>query len=202
MPACKETFRPYVEGEELDYKKFENAHPDFCCELETCSDYSVGCISDEEEIAFLLVDPGHFDEVTGVVTPDAFGELFRRDLSVIRTACSTEAEIDHTKELLIQRGRDRNPPQDRSVELVSVTSARNIRGVVLDEERALGLYDTALPEQNAHASVIARQAVISTKLNRKRIRQIFHSLMTGTIIGYGDYKLKVSGANSGVVGVT
>lgn len=192
MSACKETFRPYVDGVgEFDYDHFEGTHPELCCELETCSEYSAGRIESGEEVAFLLVDPGHIDPVTGVVTPDAFDELFRRDLSIIRTALSSVGELEYTKDLLVQRGLAKNPPQDRAIDLVSIVSAEKIRDIKLDGERALGLYDTALPLQKAHGSVIARQYVKKSKLNRKKIRADILNAMTSTIIGYQQYRNKL-----------
>lgn len=197
MPTCQETFRPYVDDSgAFDYEAFESAHPGLCCEIEICSEHSLGCIDSVEEVAFLLIDPGHVDAVTGVVAPDAFDELFRRDLSVVRTVYSTVEELEYTKGLLVKRGMDRNPPQIRHVDLVSTVSARNLRDITLDNERVLGLYDTALPLQKAHGSVIAKQIAKSVKLNRKKLRAIVHEVMTMSVVEYSAYRERIANLRS------
>ncbi|HET9129659.1 MAG TPA: hypothetical protein VFO86_01860, partial [Terriglobia bacterium] len=81
----------------------DKEHPSFECEAERCSPFSPGPVGDDERVGFLIIDPTHIDDVRGEITPDAFGELTNRDLSVLRIRHATRPEADATREELIDR---------------------------------------------------------------------------------------------------
>jgi hypothetical protein len=159
-------------------------HADFVCEAGRCSSFSPEPIQDDEEVAFILIDPLHYDEQRGVVVPAAFQELTNRDLSTLRVTHATRSEADSTRDELIQRGKDRIPPRLRLVNEVCVAAVAEIRGVVKDGVRLLGVYDTALEDVPAHASIFTRTDVLDSKKLRMIVRSQINEIFTKRRMSY------------------
>lgn len=178
MRRCCETFElGELSGRSLQIAVDER-HPHFACEQESCSSHSPGIVSDLESVAFLLINPLHFDEDRRTVVPDAFQELFNRDLSLARLEHTSSAEALQTKNELIERGRERTPPQLRLIDYVCLASVESVRNACIDGDRILAVYDTALPNKKGHASMFTTKKVFESRLLRKRTRSVVHGLMS------------------------
>lgn len=179
--SCLECFQNSGKsGSELQIA-VDESFPGFACECERCSPYSPGPVANDEDLAFILVEPVHYDPVTETISPDAFQELTRRDLSLIRLEKATQSDFDKTVETLIQ-GRADNQPK-RAVQKVCLADAASIRSVNIDGSRIFAVYDTALEHSNAHASIFTTKAAIQgDKVTRKRVRQACHSTLSKRVM--------------------
>lgn len=178
MPTCLEVFCECgLEGKSLQIH-IDQCFPGFACELEPCSPHSPGPVNDNEEVAFLLINPLHYDAQRDVVVPSAFQELTNRDLSVLRLGHATKAEAVSVRDELIERGLDRVPPQMRLVEEVCIGSVSDLRSEVEPHGRLLGVFDTALQDKVSHASLFTTGAVHANGRLRKVVRQRVHDVMT------------------------
>lgn len=187
MPSCLECFNESgLEGREL--QRFVDAqHPEFGCEKEPVSPHSPGPVTDEERVAFILIDPLHYDKERDVVVPDAFQELTKRDLSTLRVGHATQAEANATREELIQRGEARVIPQLRQVNEVCVAAVSELRTANDGNKRLLGVYDTALERVRSHASIFTRGDVLDCKRLRKVVRNRIHEILSKTRQSYDDF---------------
>lgn len=165
-------------------------HPDWVCENEPCSPHSPGCVGDDESLIFLIINPTHFDEVTGQLSTIAFQEVHNRDLSVLRESKTTSKELRVTVEELIERGMQRVPPQCRTIELFARALASSVREQVdADHARLFAVYDTALPDKRGHASVFTRKDVIDSKSKRAIARRKLHALFSSDVNQISNLKL-------------
>ena len=178
MPGCCETFHYLgLEGLQLQ-KRVDHDFPNFICEASCCSPHSPGPVLPDETIAFLLIDPLHYDEKRQIVVPEAFQELTNRDLSVLRCAIATKNEARSVRDELIERGKERKTPQLRQVDEVCIGSVGRIREEFPNVGRLLAVYDTAIEGQPAHASVFTNQLVLDSRELRKKVRAKIHEVMT------------------------
>lgn len=186
MSGCLECFNSGLEGDSLQIAVDEK-FPNFFCEGEQCSMHSPGPVSDDEKLIFLLTDPGSYDRATGVVSPDAFRELTRRDLSVLRLKYTNDGETEATRSKIIARGASRNPPQPRRITEVCVVETKNLRSAQINDQRIFAVYDTALPDSPSHASVFTTTGVLKEQgIKRKRVRMLCHEIFTSSILPYAN----------------
>lgn len=191
--SCRALFEPYVRGDGEIYAELEAKFPGHACENQTCSEFSPGPVAGDEQVIFLLVDPVHVDTERGI-TPGAFDELLRRDLSVIRRRFVSVGELRRTRQRLIDRGLEKTPPQLRMVDLACSTSVDDIRARQVDGHQAFGVYDTALPDQVAHASIFVHLSDKASKLRRKQYRSQIYELMSRIVIEYAELEKSVAAA--------
>jgi len=191
MPRCFETFcESGWQGQALQ-RLVDELHPGFTCEQEQCSPHSPGPISNTEEVAFLLIDPLHYDPQRATVLPDAFQELFNRDLSVIRLQYATLPEVNATRDELIERGKQKIPPKLRLVEEVCIGSVDDFRN---SEDRLIAAYDTALEDKPAHASLFTRASAFTDRRFRKIVREHVHAVMTRKRISFSEFEKTLTGS--------
>jgi hypothetical protein len=153
--------------------------PNFWCECTTVSPFSCGVVTDDEEIIRLVVHPIHYDN--GKLTATAFEDLTTNDLSVFRVGKSSRKEVEKTRDELILRGQEKNPPKIRMIDVACRANVSEIRGKTDNLGRVLGVYDTALKDCEGHASLFTRTDMLLDKKARLRARQIAHELFTARI---------------------
>lgn len=188
MPSCLECFcESGFCGRELQ-KLIDSEHPHFACESHRCSSFSPGPVDDDEELAFILIDPLHYDSERNLVVPEAFQELTNRDLSTLRTSLASSKEADDTRDELIERGKGRIPPQLRLVNEVCTANVSEIRSSEFSGSRLLAVYDTALERAPSHASIFTRGDVLEDKQLRKRVRNKIYEIFSKSIISYEDFR--------------
>ena len=186
MPTCLDlVWHSGLEGVALQIQ-LDQCHPHFSCEFEVCSPHSPGPVNDAEEVAFLLINPLHFDKQRGVIVPAAFQELTNRDLSVLRLTYATKHDAEATKDDLVARGADRIPPQMRLVDEVCIATVSDLRADVAPHGRLIGVFDTALDGKSSHASLFTNEVVLSDARLRKVVRQRVHYVMTRRRERYDD----------------
>jgi hypothetical protein len=186
MPTCLEVFcSSGFEGRPLQIH-VDQCFPDFACESEKCSPHSPGPVQNDETVAFLLINPLHFDEQRKVVVPDAFQELTNRDLSVLRIRHARKRDATATREELIERGKERVPPQLRLVDEVCIGNVSELRAAIAGYGRLIGVFDTALEEKPSHASLFTREAALEDRRLRKVVRNRVHEVMTRHREAFGD----------------
>lgn len=186
--SCLELFEcGQYDGRDLQIA-VDQKFPKFFCENEICSSNSPGVIEDHEKLAFLLIEPIHFDDITGQISPDAFQEVTKRDLSLLREEHCNADMANSTKEAL---STARKPDQERYVEKVSITTAAQIRQTLFNECRVVGVYDTALEENQSHASVFATAQMLSDRPGRKMIRKICHDIFSQEIQEFSDFLARI-----------
>ena len=156
--------------------------PDFSCECEKCSPYSPGPVANDEEIAFLLIDPLHYDSERATVVPAAFQELTNRDLSILRIKSLDEPQLSRTISQLESRGGGDRLAPVRKVEQACIAKVSDLRSSEDDLGRCFGIYDTALDDCASHASIFTRRDVLESRLQRKRMRAMIHQSMTKRVV--------------------
>jgi hypothetical protein len=178
MPRCFELFcESGFQGRQLQILA-DQLYPFFACESEPCSPFSPGPVNDNEDVAFLLINPMHYDEQRDVVVPSAFLELTQRDLSVLRLSFATKEEATEVKRELIARGENRIPPRMRTIEEVCIAKVADLRSPLEQYGRLLGVFDTALETKRSHASIFTTEAALKTGKLRKIARERVHAVMT------------------------
>ena len=167
--SCLETFLLCQIDNKTTAECLDFLCPDFGCELDICSPFSPGIVSDHERLLFLLINPTHYDAQRRTVVPDAFRELVNRDLSVIRIDVGTKEDVAKTIGKLIEAGVQKNPPQAREVSEGCVVTTGDLRKVKIDGRRVFAIYDTALSDIQAHASIFTSSVQRSSSQLRKRV---------------------------------
>jgi hypothetical protein len=171
--ACREAFQEAVMSGTRCERLTELA-PDCGCEAGSVSPYSPGPVSREETLARLIYSPHHIDRETGEVTEAAFSDVKDKGLSVQREAHAEPAEIRAIGERKladdIAKGK-----VDRKFLGIVVAQVQALQTVTYDGgKRALCVYDSALPDQQAHADVCQTAAPPSAmKRARKKLRDLF-----------------------------
>jgi hypothetical protein len=186
MSTCADCFASEQAGRDLQIL-VDTAFPGFSCENCSISPHSPGPVTADEKVVFLLVDPLHYDPVRKVVVPDAFQELTNRDLSTLRQSLTNKIEAHATRDELVARGAERLPPQIRAVEEVCIASVADLREQRHDNNRILGVYDTALKDKPAHASLFTVKEAFTQRALRKVVRERVHRLFTQQVISFPDF---------------
>lgn len=154
--------------------RFAELKPGCACEAQCLSPHSPGPVLGSEALARLIYSPLHVDAATGEVTEAAFSDAKDKGLSVQRVAHATSSAtrvIGETK-LADDLAKGRT---DRAFLGVVVAGAQEIRALTYDDgTRAFCVYDSALPELQAHADVCQTSAGPSSmKRTRKKLRDLF-----------------------------
>lgn len=174
---CRELFASDFSGIELQIE-VDTRFPNFACEDCSVSEHSPAKIEPDESVAFLTIHPIHYDEKTGTLSPIAFQQLTKNDLSVLRLAYATSSEFDFVASTLATGGSGKIP---RSVERCCVVDVILIRAVKDESGRVFGVYDTAIEKQRAHASVFVRKDYLD-KSKRLEARRLALALFGSNIV--------------------
>lgn len=185
MCSCSECFKYVGEGRAALQLKVDEKFPDFHCEQEICSEHSPGPVNDEEKIAFILIDPLHYDDQRNMVVPEAFRELTVRDLSVLRIAHVSRQEAQSTRDALVARGPIGR--QERAVNEVVIGSVADVRAAMENNQRVLAVYDTALDHCRSHASVFTRTSFLNDKRLRKVAVSKIYEIMIQRRLQFSDF---------------
>jgi hypothetical protein len=187
MPTCLDSFcKSGLTGAELRVH-IAVTHPSCKCENEICSPYSDGPVNDNEELAFLLIDPVHYDPETKTIAPIAFQEVVNRDLSVVRLSLAKADDLERTREALINSGLARLPVQNRQVEQICLAKTSDIRAIGSATTRSYAVYDTALSHSRSHASVFITTDIPDLpKIERQRLKYQIHKLFTARVQSFSE----------------
>ena len=121
-------------------------------EYVTSSNYSSNVVSNEEEVARLILSPIHIDKETGDIFPAAYEDVSNKGLSVNRLSMhKSKNTIHQIGEEKANRDRERNP--NREYIGFAIASVNAIRSEVENSVRNFAVYDTALEDITCHADV-------------------------------------------------
>lgn len=167
-------FNSGLEGQALQVE-VDTQYPDFKCEECSVSPHSPGPVITDELLIFLTIHPIHYDHETGLLSPIAFEQLTRNDLSVLRQSYSTLEQIEAVRNRLLELGAGKI---ERSISWCSVAATRKIREHSDETGRTMGVYDRALEHLSAHASVFVRKDFLHNRSSRQEVRLIAHSIFS------------------------
>ena len=131
-------------------------------ELESASSFSPGIVASSELLCRQVLDPTHFDRVTGTIRPTFFDDASDKGASCHRLAYTSK---DTIVRMMVERtvALNINPPATgpRSVIGYTTFEAGGVRGIriatspppALAMRRGAAVYDTGLPEDCSHADV-------------------------------------------------
>jgi hypothetical protein len=165
---CVEAFASGLSGVALQIE-VDTRFPQFQCEACSVSSESPGKVEAEENVVFLTIHPIHYDDKTGVLSPIAFEQLTRNDLSLLRRDHATIDQFDHVLNRLLNGGSGKIA---RSINLCCCVSVDYIRAMNDGNGRVFGIYDTAISDLPAHASVFVRRDYLETSSARKEARRL------------------------------
>lgn len=131
-------------------------------ESESASCHSPGVVANDELLCRQVLDPTHFDPVSGTIKPTFFDDASNKGAS-----CHRLAHISHqaVREMADARTAavNINPPATGSRTAIGYTTfeASEVRSIRLAASslpavlprRGAAVYDTGLPEDNSHADV-------------------------------------------------
>ena len=124
-------------------------------EAQTASRHSPGPVEDTEELTRHWLSPIHYDTQTAKLKPTAFDDAANKGLSTNRLAHCPLGE-QHAAAAARVANHTRNNGAERSLigySIFKVAEARSILTAQPPPRRALGVYDTALADNTAHADV-------------------------------------------------
>ena len=175
---CRQIFASGLEGVDLQIA-IDSEFPNFACEKCSISEYSPGRVQANEQVVFLTIHPIYYDEKTGVLSPIAFLQLTKSDLSVLRRRHATIAEFDDVRSKLASGGSKK---VERSVEWCCVVQVSTIRKADDANGRTLGVYDTALEPLPSHASVFVRKDFFESTEKRLEARRLALSIFEPNLV--------------------
>lgn len=184
--SCAEVFQSGLRGRELQ-AEIDARFPGFTCEQCSVSPFSPGPVAATEKVIFLTIHPIHYDQETGVLSPVAFEQLTKNDLSLLRTAIATANEVDAVRSKLLGLGR-----VPRSIDWCCRVEVTAIRSCLDAKGRTLGVYDTALENSRAHASVFVRKDLLETPGDRLRARQMALAIFEPGLTPLGEIDLSAN----------
>ncbi|NKJ45891.1 hypothetical protein CIC12_03865 [Burkholderia sp. SG-MS1] len=120
----------------------------------SASQHSPGPVAAGEVVCRQVTHPTFFDSETGKLKPTAFDDVSNKGLSVDRLSVATEKEI-------VERGEARNAEWNakfsdkpsRTLHSLGHIHVNELRALFVGNERAFGIYDTALETNRSHADV-------------------------------------------------
>ncbi|MWV11173.1 hypothetical protein F3I62_03600 [Pseudomonas sp. R-28-1W-6] len=133
----------------------DDAHPNAECEAESVSAYSDGVVTDGEFIHRYVYSPLHLHD--GKVVTALFSDAKDKGLSCERSGSSAPRGELHARGIaqVESFNANRKPTQgERTYVGAVVASVGAVRALKVADERAYGVYDTALRENTAHVDVI------------------------------------------------
>lgn len=149
-------------GQEF-WAELGKAHPRCGCEIVRVSSHSPGPVANEETLLTVVTNKG-FVSIDGRVEPTLFDSRMSNGISTDRKAHTTKEDYDLRANKLV--AAHPNKENLGSIELC-VTS---IRGIFHDNERAIAVYDTGLPENSSHAEIACTEVPPAETPGRKKVR--------------------------------
>ena len=125
--------------------------------------YSPGPVDDDETLLSVVTSRG-FVSTDGVVEPTLFESRMSNGISTDRKRHTTQQEYDDRAHKLVEGSEKKE--NLGSIEL----SVAKIRGVEYCGDRAIAVYDTALPENPAHAEIACTEVPPPETPGRKKLR--------------------------------
>lgn len=180
--SCRAFFESLAAEEKVSARAglIDAAHPKAECEGESVSAYSNGVVTDEEFVHRYVFSPLHLHD--GKILPALFSDAKDKGLSCERGDSSTPCNELHARGVAqVERfNANRKASQPARTYVGAVTAkVSTVRELKIAEERAYGIYDTALRENTAHVDIFELASAMKglsnseQKLARLRLAEAF-----------------------------
>ncbi|HZZ05902.1 hypothetical protein [Paraburkholderia sp.] len=153
--ACREFFAEHAEDKQK-VKALQKVADALAWEEEIASEHSPGTVKNEELIVRQVTHPNFYDDALQKIKPIWFDDVTNRGFSSDRLAyTSVEAVVERAKARADERNAKPENAEKTPVTVLSLGKlpVSRIREVTCDDNRAFGVYDTALADNIAHADV-------------------------------------------------
>ena len=128
-------------------------------ECQSASPHSPGPVADDELLCRQVVDPTHYDRVSGTIKPTFFDDASSKGASIHRWSHTTAEKIQQISEARVSQANanPRSTGLRESIGYATVTAA-DVRGVLTQQpqepfRRGLGIYDTGKAVDNSHGDI-------------------------------------------------
>lgn len=173
---CREFFE--ANSDDLQYCKTLQQHSEttqISWEGQSASQHSCSPVGDNELLARQVVDPTHFDKVTGTIKPTFFEDASSKGASCHRLTCINIEDVQKITEARVTLANQNPPPtglrEAIGFTLISACEVRSIRTSGAESRRGAAVYDTAKKDDSSHADICQ---LVSGKKEGKSVRaQLF-----------------------------
>lgn len=188
--ACRTTFAA-IEAEDPDASRalrLDRQQPNCCCQVHSVSQYSSGCVGDEEILVRILISPQHMHKKRREPAAAAISAAELSGLSVFRDAQATDEQIRKVAEGLIAGAKAANNPKVGVFGVLKFLCHKPRRLIIVGEtEECYGVYDTALPDNPSHSEIFQRIDGIADELRLARRTGLF-SIIKADFVPVSDYR--------------
>jgi hypothetical protein len=183
--GCRDFFRTNTENKERCKALQEvSAITQIAWEMQSASEFSPGPVSHDEVLFRQVLNPTHFDPVNGTIKPNFFDDASDKGASVNRLGWTTIAKLRQSAQLRVNV-INVNPPSTGPRELIGYTTitVSEVRSVFIDTppRRALGVYDTAKPNDPSHADICQ---LVTGKRQGKSVRAQLYMLAKTRLVRF------------------
>ncbi len=163
--------------------EIDAAAPDCECEKHRMSAHSPGPARDTEQLTRFVFWPLHMRS-NGQIKPALFSHVETKGCSVQRELRASGAELESLVSEMLRRDAER---AWRGVLLGACGDVRNIR-VGDSEQRAICVYDTALPANPAHAEMCKTRSVADDGSRNEMRRALMAAFGDGVLVSPSAYR--------------
>jgi hypothetical protein len=173
---CRSIFRDAPDAPER-VPGINAAAPNCECEKFSVSEHSPGRVEDAETLTRFVFYRDHLDKTGKYAKPSLFSHACTNGCSIQREVLATPGELSSFVDQFIA-DKARNPKVSWFGVLTSNCGAvRGLRSPSQPTERAAAVYDTALPNNAAHAEIFKTQHIIpeadELELKRNLLMAVF-----------------------------
>ena len=183
--GCREFFQANAENKERC--KALQAIPlteQLAWEVETASEHSPAVVGRGEVLCRHVENPTHFDALNGTIKPNFFDDASSKGASVNRLSHTTIAAVQRCAQAKVD-ATNKSPPLTGLRKLIGYTTitAAEVRAVFTPTPslRALGVYDTAKPDDPSHADICQ---LVSGKKQGKSVRAQLYQIAKNRLVRF------------------
>ena len=189
--GCREFFQANAENKER-CKTLQAISPSeqLAWEGETASEHSPCVVEDDEVLCRHVENPTHFDASSRTIKPTFFDDASNKGASVNRLSHTTIAAVQQRAQAKVAATNE-NPPLTGVRRLIGYTTitASEVRAVFTSPSslRALGVYDTAKPDDPSHADICQ---LVSGKQQGKSVRAQLYQIAKNRLMRFSSSQEK------------
>lgn len=183
--GCREFFQANTENKECCKALQEIPLTEqLAWEAESASEFSPGPTSHDEVLCRHVVNPTHFDPLNGTIKPNFFDDASAKGASVNRLNHTTIDAVRQNAQSRVDKTNE-SPPNTGARELIGYTTitVAEVRTVFSGDSsrRALGVYDTAKPDDPSHADICQ---LVSGKQQGKSVRAQLYQIAKNRLVRF------------------
>lgn len=183
--GCREFFQANAENKERC--KALQAIPlteQLAWEGETASEHSPAVVGHSEVLCRHVENPTHFDALNGTIKPNFFDDASNKGASVNRLSHTSIAAVQQCAQAKVDATNE-SPPLTGLRKLIGYTTitAAEVRAVFTPTPslRALGVYDTAKPDDPSHADICQ---LVSGRQQGKSVRAQLYQIAKNRLVRF------------------